>query len=97
MSNDLGGKAMLKKHYKSLVALKEELETQEEEENKEVLRKLQALINYSFTRKGITSKRYAELFSLFVKIQEDSSTEKELKREIEQLYNSIFNKKKAKR
>ena len=88
---------MLKKPYKSLVALKEELEAQKEEETKEVLRKLQALINYSLTYKGITSNRYAELFNLFVKIQDDDSTDEELKREIEQLYNSIFNKRKKKR
>lgn len=85
---------MLKKPYKSLVALKEELEAQKEEETKEVLRKLQALINYSLTKKSITSNRYAELFSLFVKIQDDNSTEEELKRDIEKLYNSIFLKKK---
>jgi len=85
---------MLKKPYKSLIAYKRELEALEEEENKEVLRKLQALINYSLTKKGITSNRYAELFSLFVKVQDDNSTEEELKRDIEKTYNSIFNKRK---
>ena len=85
---------MIKKHCKILIDYKRELEALKEEEDKEVLRKLQALINYSLTGKRITSNRYAELFSLFVKVQDDNSTEEELKRDIEKTYNSIFNKRK---
>ena len=88
---------MLKKPYRSITAIKEELEAEEEAKINEAFRKLQALINYTLVHGNITSKKSSDIFTLVLSLYDEDLTDEEIINKINATYNSTFSKRRRKK